>query len=513
MRYKVPKDIIDTIRSGLELFDKEKPHGLEVPLHIARSLFDSGEASEQVLRKINRYTPRTDTDKIALSLWGGAKAKEWSRTILESTLGFSTCNFSDSDPSTVRVSQFSIEEDTSYIAGDYRVYPSSYLFESGNFKDKKIEITDEDLALRVANSVPSYGNLEHEDLNPDDPTIGAFAALDGEVGYISKFWIDADKPNVARGEVHIPLWLDKKLDKKGISMEVPFTPGEGFSGFALTYSPRISRAALMSQVVADFKKAKSYTSHGLRHASELHNTLVNMGAVCSGDTTKMSSSHEQKIAQGMHDQLVSEGMVQCATIPADKLEENRPPSYYYSKGKTKMPLFSGLKNLIPAWFTAGQPDEFEIPVKDESGTILTIVPVPVKEEVKVDFKDTPEYAQFTKELETAKLKTKELEDEKAVKFAEDAAKFAADNKAAITQLKTDDKILPEQEESLAVWRAKDPVAFDAHFANMPKLGNVTVTVDANDVAATRNKTVSLSGPSPEDVMKEVLAMAKARGNE
>lgn len=507
MRYKVPPDVQATARSGLEQYSKSKKPGLDVALHVA-SVLSSGEAGSKDLQKIFRYYPKSN-DSLATSLWGGSTAKDWASVILSSSPTFSVSTFSDSSSPTVRVSEFSLNTDKSYVDGDYKIYPDSYLFEVGNFKDKNLEVTREDLAERVKNSTPVFANIEHYDLDPTDKEVGAFAALDGQLGYIAKFWIDSDNPDVARGEIHVPLFLDNNLTSKGISMEVPTAPGEGFSAFAYTYSPRIRSATLMSSVMVDFKKSKSYTTHGLRHASDLHNTLVNMGAVCTGGTASMSSSHEQKIAQGMHDQLISEGMATCTTIPEDKLADTRAnvSSYYYSKGKTSMPKFTGLKSLIPAWFTAGQPDEFEIPVKDESGTILTIVPVvdpPVeKKEEVVDFKDTPEYAQFTKELEAAKTRAKELEDEKT-------ANFATSNAAAIEALKADDKILPEQVESLVAWRAKDPASFDAHFANMPKLGNITVTVDAEEVANKRNKTASLTGPNPEDVMKEVLAMAKAR---
>lgn len=130
------------------------------------------------------------------------------------------------------VSNFSRRED---LASGCAIYDNALLFRAGHYPDKQFSMTPGELAQAAASWSPVGGNIQHSDF------------LAGRAGVISRAWIDPADRNVLRGEVRVPLSLDRLLTEgeKGISMEWN-RAGKFADGFALVTNPRVSDAALMS---------------------------------------------------------------------------------------------------------------------------------------------------------------------------------------------------------------------------------------------------------------------------
>lgn len=130
------------------------------------------------------------------------------------------------------VSTFSRREDA---ASGCAIYDNALLFRAGYYPDKQFSMTPGELAQAAASWSPVGGNIQHSDF------------LAGRAGVISRAWIDPTDPSVLRGEVRVPLSLDRLLTQgeKGISMEWN-RAGKFADGFALVTNPRVSDAALMS---------------------------------------------------------------------------------------------------------------------------------------------------------------------------------------------------------------------------------------------------------------------------
>lgn len=129
------------------------------------------------------------------------------------------------------------------IVGDFAIYPNSLLFQAGDYPDKKLTMSAGDVAAAAASFLPVDFNVEHA-------KHGAHQALSGAFGGILTAFVDPADPSILRGEVALPLWLDERLEKKSPSLE--FTVADKkICGAALTYTPRVSEAALMS-AVAEF---------------------------------------------------------------------------------------------------------------------------------------------------------------------------------------------------------------------------------------------------------------------
>lgn len=130
------------------------------------------------------------------------------------------------------VSNFSRREDP---ASGCAIYDNALLFRAGHYPDKQFSMTPGELAQAAASWSPVGGNIQHSDF------------LAGRAGVISRAWIDPADPSVLRGEVRVPLSLDRLLTQgeKGISMEWN-RAGKFADGFALVTNPRVSDAALMA---------------------------------------------------------------------------------------------------------------------------------------------------------------------------------------------------------------------------------------------------------------------------
>jgi|GEM_PF-6730618 len=196
------------------------------------------------------------------------------------------------------------------VRGDFAIYPNSLLFVSGSYPDKNFSITPEEMAVAAAESGPVPFNLEHS-------RKGAHKATEGLFGGILRQWIDPDDPTLLRGEVAIPLPLDEKLETKAPSMEFA-KDTKKIVGAALTYTPRVSEAALMSAVAEfavtrEFAMARHNTPEGQTGMQGLHDMAARAGAVCdrkntaSMNTASMSSKHESVAIQSIHDIAADHG--------------------------------------------------------------------------------------------------------------------------------------------------------------------------------------------------------------
>ena len=499
--FTIPESVQKIAASALSLYVEQGMSGYAVAKATATRLSLGGKVTEGFVRKLSRYYPKGSRaeDPLFSALWGGKEGKLWA----EST---ATANFSGG-PDSVRVAEFNLNQSSSYVVGDYRVYPNSILFQAGDFPDKQITISASDLATRVANSEPVYLNLEHFDTDPSDTSIGAFAGLDGILGEVVRFWMDPADKTIARGEVHVLRILDDNLEKRGLSMEVPFTAGTGFDGGAITYTPRITGAAMMSEL-AHFKK--EHTHSGISRIQQFHDDAERAGAICKGDKAKMSSAHEAKTFQMIHDTACEAG-AKCHILSPDDVERiAKTGSYYYTK-ENSMPLnIKGIKSLFASWFSAGMPEDFSTDhegldlsgVRMELETTVAPVVVPVVEVpvVKVDFKQTEEYKTMADKIEAADNEKK--------------ANFTLANTAAIEKLLAEDKILPADVAFSQGWRAKDVEAFDLHFSTVKPLGNLSTgsigTVDADVRAAQLNNVIDLAAPFSADQFKKAYESEKAR---
>ena len=198
------------------------------------------------------------------------------------------------------------------VRGDFAIYPNSLLFIAGDYEDKGFSITPAELAAAAAESRPVPFNLEHNKK-------GAHAATAGLFGGILRHWIDPDDPTKLRGEVAIPLPLDEKLATKAPSME--FAAGtKKIIGAALTYTPRVPEAALMSAAVEfaashDFAMARHNTPEGQVAMQDLHDAAAWAKSVFSSNpppdpvsagsarTTHKPASPESAKGETMFDKL------------------------------------------------------------------------------------------------------------------------------------------------------------------------------------------------------------------
>lgn len=496
---KVPQKVIDKSKESLSEYNSGTLLGMAVLAGLSNKII-SGEVDEYTVRQVNRYYPRSAELSDSLlphGLLGSKEGKEWAAKSVKLL-------DKDADMS-VMISTFNINTSGRKVEGDRVIYPNCIIFQAGNFPDKGISISEKDLSDRVKNTSPLYFNLEHFDTDPDDESIGAFDALDGQLGELTKFWIDKEDSSIARAEANIPLWLDENLKNKGISMEIPFSEGSPFNGAAITYSPRIKRAAMFNNLL-EFKKKKEYTAAGLSDMKTIH-SIADKHTVVKGSKADMATSHEQEVFSAICQLLQAEG-IPCNVLSdsdAESMKTGPSYGYYNNEGKKKMPLtIKGAKEFFSAWWNAGQPDNYDLSdekVDTSKFSVEATKPETKVDPVVIDFKDTKEYKEQADKI-------KELEDAKNVEFSKA-------NETAVQKLVEEDKITPAEVEEKTKWRAKDPVSFDAHFSTVKPLGNLTSTTvatqDAADRAAADNIDLDAKQFSKEDLIKAVTESLKKSG--
>lgn len=132
--------------------------------------------------------------------------------------------------------------------GDFFLYKNAKIFEAGEYPDKGLNVSPEDLLSMVYNFKPLQGDLEHIFARTEPDKLGNLAALKGELTELRSVYVDSEDPYVLRGDIAVRKWLDPKLEGKGISVEIPIENPVTLSGYTLTTKPRVRDAALMSEL-------------------------------------------------------------------------------------------------------------------------------------------------------------------------------------------------------------------------------------------------------------------------
>lgn len=124
-----------------------------------------------------------------------------------------------------------------YEEGGYRIYPSSLLFEAGDYPDKNFTMTASELlaAASTYQSAAAKINLQH-----------APKMLVGKLGEVRDVWTP-DQGKTMFGKVALPLWLDDQLTEAERRVSCEFDrKTKALTGLALTPTPRVEGAALMA---------------------------------------------------------------------------------------------------------------------------------------------------------------------------------------------------------------------------------------------------------------------------
>jgi hypothetical protein len=293
-------------------------------------------------------------------------------------------------------------------------------------------------------------------------------------------------------------------------MEVPVQESKPFVGCALTYTPHIGQAALMSDLILAFKQSKgSKTWDGHYALREIHSMTASHGATCtpkanmSTEQLDFMSKPEGKMLQNIHD-MVSPNGEHCSFI-----DEN-PTSMGYSQEKPMDEkqitenVTTGVFEKLKAFFT-GSPE-----VAPEVKTL----PVQIG---KVDFTETAEFKaldQKNKDLEAEVVKLMEVN--KAILFAQ--------HEMAIDALVQEKQLTPAQKVDFSVFssieahqgksamevRAENTAMFDMMFSKTkvtttPTLVNgITVLQQTRDQEAGK---VTVDFTKTQAAVKELIPIS------
>lgn len=199
--------------------------------------------------------------------------------------------------------------------GEYVVYDECELFVAGEYPDKHLSVTEEELQKLQNNfSGPAHLDIEHI------PTV-----LDGKLGFIESIKAIGKKLFAC---IRIPKWLDVSLDdsaRRKLSVEISLVDGkvDNVIGAALVLNPRVKSAALMSAV--QFKK---YTWDGKYTLQQVHDLCASSGAVCSEkETVKYHTSEELQMIQKLHDMATKSGAKCTVWEDEDKKETKKKMSF------------------------------------------------------------------------------------------------------------------------------------------------------------------------------------------
>lgn len=289
------------------------------------------------------------------------------------------------------------------VDGEYAVYPDQYLFKAGDYPAHGLSLTAAEMAAAVPQFRPLAGNIEHTEF------------LQGQAVFVDAIRVDAADPEVLRGDVRVPLWLDEKLGDREKRLSAEWHKSrKTLDGMALVVSPAIPEADL----VATFAK------HGSRHAKHvfqgIHDMAAASGAYCVDpprDTMNQNAAfimrHERGAFQKIHDHAVESGAAchgSSAYFAAQKKRNSQK-----EKGKP-MPLLSKILKSI------GQaPAEHELDDAEVTALFAKLTPETPAAEAKVedpkvvadlkvvetaDFKKDPEFVRLQRE--NAAFKTRVL---------------------------------------------------------------------------------------------------------
>lgn len=400
------------------------------------------------------------------------------------------------------ITTFRLDGRGTHQSDGFRIYPSARLFQAGEYPGKGKQggvfvITPEELQARCQKTGPLSLNLEHVDFS--DPDNGALTALNGQIGRIESMWIDPKDPRWLMGEVSIPVWLDAKLQNKGLSMEVPFAPNSSFSGCALTYTPHIERAALMSEVMGEFSRSRTQgqrntdaTWAGMWAIEHIHDYAAEHGAICGSPTsatatadggfslldTSLDKEWEQaraefmtkkegKTLQSIHDLCIAHG-VKCKFQGRETSSSS--PNYseepIMDEKQIEKHVESGIKSFFTRLFGGGNSTPPEPPtptpaVTESLATETTVLSFPTAAEFKAHVEKIASLEQQLADMET-----------------KNQANFHASNEAVIEQLVRSRKLTPAAKADFSLFsnlpnhkgktaqavRAENPDLFDLLFS-------------------------------------------------
>lgn len=124
-------------------------------------------------------------------------------------------------------------------ASDGWIVREGKVFEAGDYPDKELTVTPDDLQAAVAAFEPVPVDLEHV------PTL-----LDGKLGRLESVRI-ADDGKTLVGRVSLPRWLSDALGNEPVKVSTTWNRmTKKLMGLALVRHPRVSDAALMSAYMA-----------------------------------------------------------------------------------------------------------------------------------------------------------------------------------------------------------------------------------------------------------------------
>jgi len=246
------------------------------------------------------------------------------------------------------------------VDGENAIYPMSLLFKAGEYKDKSYAMTGDEIRAAVEGFAPIGGNIEHTNF------------LKGRACQVRRVWAEGD---TLKGEVAVPLGLDALLtdDERKLSCEWN-RDTKTLTGIALCMKPRVSDAALMTELAGDdagaledalvlmagkrHSKTDQHlinTAHTMTHA--VGQILVGLGA----QPTEGSAAEEAGESPSQEAAETTAGMSKGAHGMADEQAPQTP------KAPTPFDKFM-------AWF-AGEPS----PTQEGEGAAMlsTTTPHPV----------------------------------------------------------------------------------------------------------------------------------------
>lgn len=157
------------------------------------------------------------------------------------------------------------------------------IFEAGDYPDKGIAFTPEDLQAAVAAFAPVDLDLEHI------PTV-----LDGKLGQLQEVKT-ADDGKTLMGKVAIPEWLDKAVGNVPLKVSCTWDrASKKLAKLALVLQPRVSDAAIMS-AFAEFA-GKRHSAQDEQDLQSVHDAVVRLGAACKKAEFTNKESKEKKMS-------------------------------------------------------------------------------------------------------------------------------------------------------------------------------------------------------------------------
>lgn len=219
-----------------------------------------------------------------------------------------------------------------YVEGEHAIYPHALIWRAGDYPDKQYAMDREDNLICAANfSDPAPINFAHTGL------------LQGRAGELRRVYVDEADPDVLRGEVAVPLWLDTHLTDADRNLSVGWNRQTKMpEHLSFVETARIAGAALF-HATADMAGKGSTpphrTYHGQMHVQDMHDTAVRGGAVCNPPAT-FASKGEHQFFQQAHDMSVANG-AKC-----DAMTSEPRPIFSASTSPKEGSTMSVLANLF-----------------------------------------------------------------------------------------------------------------------------------------------------------------------